>query len=230
MQPFFLYYGGKWRLAKRLGPPQRDRVIEPFAGSAGYSCFWEPKKVSLIERDPLVVGVWRFLKRSSPAELMRLPSNISHVDELPPRVCQEARSLIGFWFNHGLPAPALRRSNWARNPRYAAFFWGETIKLRLASQVQRIRHWKIVQGTWDQAPDVEAHWHVDPPYQNPAGRVYRYNGVNRRELAKWCKRRRGFVQVCENDGAKWLRFEPLSIVHTHRARGYSAEAVFEIEN
>ena len=38
--------------------------------------------------------------------------------------------------------------------------------------------------------DIEAHWHIDPPYQNPAGRVYQYNGVNRRELAKWCKRRR----------------------------------------
>jgi hypothetical protein len=73
-----------------------------------------------------------------------------------------------------------------------------------------------------------AHWHIDPPYQN--GRVYRYNGINRRELAKWYKRRRGFVQVCENDGATWLRFEPLSIVHTHRARGYTAEAIFETEN
>ena len=102
MQPFFLYFGSKWKLAERLGPPQRDHVIEPFAGSAGYSVFWEPKKVTLIERDPVVCGVWKFLQRTSPTELMRLPSNISHVDELPSRVCQEARSLIGFWFNHGL--------------------------------------------------------------------------------------------------------------------------------
>jgi site-specific DNA-adenine methylase len=87
MQPFFLYYGGKWRLAERLGPPQRAHVIEPFAGSAGYCCYWEPKKVTLIDADPVVVGVWKFLKRVSPAELRRLPSNISHVDELPPRVC-----------------------------------------------------------------------------------------------------------------------------------------------
>src|SRR5215469_2285452 len=82
MQPFFLYYGGKWRLAEKLGPPQRDHVIEPFAGSAGYSCFWEPKKVTLIERDPIVFGVWKFLKRVSPAELRRLPSDIRHVDEI----------------------------------------------------------------------------------------------------------------------------------------------------
>jgi site-specific DNA-adenine methylase len=60
MQPFFLYYGGKWRLADRLGPPQRDHVIEPFAGSAGYSVFWEPKKVTLIERDPVVAASGNF--------------------------------------------------------------------------------------------------------------------------------------------------------------------------
>jgi hypothetical protein len=104
----------------------------------------------------VVYGVWKFLQKASPTELLRLPSNISHVDELPPRVCEEAKALIGFWFNHGLPSPALRRSNWARNPRYAAFFWSETIKLRLASQVNRIRHWKILEDTWDRAPDIEA--------------------------------------------------------------------------
>jgi hypothetical protein len=107
MQPFFLFYGGKWRLAERLGPPQRDHVIEPFAGSAGYSVFWEPKKVTLIERDPLVYGVWKYLQRVSPAELKRLPSNISDVDDLPSRVCDEAKSLVGFWFNHGLAGPAV---------------------------------------------------------------------------------------------------------------------------
>jgi hypothetical protein len=230
MQPFFLFYGGKWRLAERLGPPQRQHVVEPFAGSAGYSVFWEPKKVTLIERDPLVYGVWKYLQRVTPAELKRLPSNISNVDELPSRVCEEARSLIGWWFNHGLAGPAVRRSNWARNPRYAAFFWSETIKLRLASQVDRIRHWKIIEGSWEQSPNIQAHWHIDPPYNNNAGHTYRFNGIDHRVLGKWCKRRRGFIQVCENDGATWLPFEPLSIVQTHRARGYSAEAVYEVEN
>jgi hypothetical protein len=47
MKPLFLLYGGKHNLANRLGPPQREHVIEPFAGSAGYSCFWEPRKVTL---------------------------------------------------------------------------------------------------------------------------------------------------------------------------------------
>lgn len=230
MQPFFLYYGGKWRLAERLGPPQRDHVIEPFAGAAGYSTFYEPKHVTLIELDPTVCGVWKFLQRVTPAELMRLPSWITHVDELPSRICEEARWLIGFWFDHGLSKPAVQRSNWARIPFRAGSFWSETIKLRLADQVDRIRHWKIIQGSWEGAPDVLAHWHVDPPYDNAAGRGYCYNQIDRAALGEWCERREDFVQVCENDGATWLRFEPFSMVFTHRPRGYSVEAICEIDN
>lgn len=230
MQPFFSYYGGKWKLAERYGPPQQDHVVEPFAGSAGYSSYWEPKKVTLIERNPVIYGVWKFLQRVSQKELQRLPCNISHVDELPSWVCQEAKSLIGFWFDAGPVKPVVRRSNWARQPMQASHFWSETIKLRLANQVDRIRHWRIIEGSWEQCPDIQAHWHIDPPYDNAAGSLYRYNDIDRASLARWCKNRPGFVQVCENDGATWLPFEPFSIVHTHRARGYSAEAIYEIDN
>ncbi len=230
MLPFFTFYGGKWRLAERYGPPQHKHVIEPFAGSAGYSCFWEPPRVTLIECDPIVYGVWKFLQKVAPRELMRLPSDISGIDELPSSICQEARWLIGFWFNKSLKTPAIRRSNWARHPRYAAFYWSETIKLRLASQIERIRHWRIIEGSWEDAPDVKAHWHIDPPYHNLAGSRYRYTQIDRAKLARWCKRRRCFVQVCENVEATWLPFEPLSIVYGHRHGGSSLEAVCEIEN
>jgi hypothetical protein len=230
MQPFFSYYGGKWKLAKRIGAPQYNHVIEPFAGAAGYSTFWEPKKVTLIELNPVIYGVWKYLQGVPAAELMRLPSNISHVDELPSRVCQEAKWLIGFWFNTGMSTPGKSRCDWARTPCLAASYWSETIKSRLASQVDRIRHWTIIEGSWEQAPDDQAHWHIDPPYKNAAGRLYRCNQIDYSALEKWCKRRRGFVQVCENDGATWLPFKPFSIVKTHRARGYSVEALYEATN
>ena len=97
-------------------------------------------------------------------------------------------------------------------------------------QVDRIRHWTIIQGTWDEAPDIHAHWHIDPPYNNPAGRLYPCNQVDYLALENWCRQRRGFVQVCENDGATWLPFKPFSIVKTHRARGYSVEALYEATN
>jgi site-specific DNA-adenine methylase len=227
MQPFFRYFGGKWKLAKLYGRPMCRHVIEPFAGAAGYSLHWEPKEVTLIEQNPVVYGVWSYLRRVSPAEVMRLPANISHVDELPSRVCEEAKWLIGFWFDNGLTTPKEIRSNWARVPRLAANFWSESIKRRIASQVDRIRHWEIIEGSYEDAPDVKAHWHIDPPYDNQAGQSYVCKDIDHGALARWCLNRLGWRQVCENDGATWLPFEPLSLLNTFRGRGYSFEVMHE---
>ncbi|MGA8614132.1 MAG: hypothetical protein WB760_21145 [Xanthobacteraceae bacterium] len=153
-----------------------------------------------------------------------------HVDELPSWVCPEARWLIGFNLDHSVTRPAARRSNWSQRPWRWGSSWSETKKSLIASQVDRIRHWKIIEGSYEQAPDVEAHWFVDPPYDNAAGRNYRYHDIDYAALAEWCKSRRGFVQVCENDGATWLPFEPFGVVPSHRPRGYSREATFVIDN
>lgn len=37
LKPFFTYFGGKYRIAPRYPKPQYNTIIEPFAGSAGYS-------------------------------------------------------------------------------------------------------------------------------------------------------------------------------------------------
>jgi hypothetical protein len=229
MKPFFLLFGGKHKLAHRLGSPQRDHVIEPFAGSAGYSVFWEPRRVTLVERDPVIAGIWQFLKRSSAKDIMRLPVDIDTIDDIPRRICQEAKWLVGFWFNHGNAQPAISRSNWARQPRHRASFWSDTIRLRLAHQVSQIRHWRIIEGDWRDAPDVSGHWHVDPPY-TMAGKLYRYSNVDYAALADWCLSRKGYVQVCENAGADWLPFEEYAALSDRHRTGVAAEAVFETEN
>ena len=47
LKPFFSYFGGKWRTAKHYPGPSRDLIIEPFAGSAGYSVRHPHKAVIL---------------------------------------------------------------------------------------------------------------------------------------------------------------------------------------
>src|SRR5205823_13183454 len=137
--------------------------------------------------------------------IMRLPVEIDATDELPSWVCQEARDLVGFWMNRAVTQPAKRRSDWARHPDTRAKYWGPRIRWRIASQVSRIRHWEIIQGDYGQAPDVEAHWQVDPPYV-AAGRHYRFHYVDRPTLADWCRQRKGFVQVCGASGEDYLPF------------------------
>ena len=228
MKPMFLLLGGKHKLARHLGRPRYSHVIECFAGSAGFSTYWEPPKVTLIERDPTIAGIWRYLIKATPEEIMRLPSRIDDVAELPGNTCEEARHLIGMWMNRATAQPVKRRSKWAKRPYYAPFFWGEQIKLRLATQVDQIKHWQLIEGSYEQAPDIVGHWHVDPPYE-VAGHHYRYNNIDRAALADWCRQRRGFVQVCEAEGASWLPFEPLAEVTTHHNRARtSREAVYEM--
>src|ERR1017187_4954833 len=67
VRPFFGYYGGKWRDALKHYPePLFETIVEPFAGSAGYSLRYADRKVVLCELDPILASVWRYLVRVKP--------------------------------------------------------------------------------------------------------------------------------------------------------------------
>jgi len=227
MKPMWNYYGAKYKMARRLGPPQRDHVIEPFAGSACYSCYWEPRQVTIVEIDPVIYGVWAYMHRTSADEIMKLPI-VDHVNELPAGTPQEAKWLVGFNLNHGNAAPANARSVWGKTFRER--FWGPRARGRIASQVDKIRHWKIVHGSYADMDNTDAHWHIDPPYQGRPGRYYKHNEVDYAALAAWCRSRKGFVHVCEGPDADWLPFVPFSTIKgtagSHRL-GWSAEVLYQ---
>src|SRR5690348_1211068 len=105
MRPFFLLYGGKWRISRVYGPPRYPQVIEPFAGGAGYSVYWEPKHVTLIERDPLIAGLWKYLIKAKPGEILSIPTNVDCRGDLHHQP-QEAKPLVGFWFDRARTEPA----------------------------------------------------------------------------------------------------------------------------
>jgi hypothetical protein len=226
MRPVALYFGGKWALARRYGPPQRRHVIEPFAGFAGYSTYWEPEQVTLIEKDPQIVAVWKYLQRVSANEIMAIPTEIDSVDEL--HACEEAKWLVGWWFNRATKEPAKQRSRWARSDKYRNLFWGAQIRRRIANQVEKIRHWQVTEGTYEQAPDADAHWFIDPPYPI-TGRHYRCNHIDYAQVAQWCQTRRGYVQVCSNSESSWLPFRLFTLGNNHRTRRFACEGIYEFE-
>lgn len=227
LQPFFCYFGGKWRAAKRYPTPQHETVIEPFAGGAGYALTYHDRRVILYEVDPTIYGLWSYLTRVKPSEILALPSQVEHVDDV--KGAQEARWLVGFWLNKGGTTPKKTPSVWARSGIRPNSFWGQTIKERIAAQVDHIRHWDVRNVSYTTAENETATWFVDPPYQGECGRAYRFRTIDYPALGTWCQERRGQVLVCEQDGADWLPFKPFhTIKATPGARGksYSKEVLW----
>ena len=232
LKPFFSFYGGKWRAAPKYPAPQHDRIIEPFAGSAGYSVRYHERNIVLYDKDPVIAGLWDYLIHVSSKEIMSLPSELRHIDDL--RCCQEAKWLIGFWLNKGSSAPSKQPSAWMRSGIRPSSYWGEVIKERIAGQVDKIRHWKVYNTSFEYIPDQPATWFVDPPYQK-AGLRYKHGSksVDFDALSQWCRSRSGQIIVCENDGADWLPFTHFADIKSNpgsRGKGKSKEAICLISN
>lgn len=226
LRPFFSFFGGKWRIAPRYPAPAHDILVEPFAGSAGYATRYPDRKVVLVERDPIIASLWRWLIRVPAEEIRALPliEPDQRVDELG--VCPDAESLIGFWCNKGCTTPRKQiTTTWGT--KYPDQFWHAGIRERVASQVDAIRHWTVIEGDYFSfgAGGLPATWFIDPPYCGASrvravrggGKVqrvlvgdrYRFgaSAIDFVRLASWCQSRRGQVIVCENVGATWLPFE-----------------------
>lgn len=228
LKPFFTFYGGKRRAAPRYPAPRYDTIREPFAGSAGYSVLHAEKRVILSDIDPIIVGVWDYLIKTPSSEILLLPDLHSGEDVRSLPIPQEAQWLIGFWLNKGASRPRRMPSAWMRSGTHNDSYWGSAIRARIASQVEKIRHWTIRHGSWDTEPDDEATWFVDPPYET-AGTHYRFSCIDYRSLGEWCMSRRGQVMVCENVGAKWLPFQEFADIKgnpSKRGGKVSREAIW----
>ncbi|MDB5490460.1 MAG: hypothetical protein JWO78_309 [Micavibrio sp.] len=82
MKPFFSYFGSKYKLANKYGAPRYETVIEPFAGSAAYSVYWEPKNVILIDKSPVIVSIWNYLINATENQIMDLPTDFDVIADL----------------------------------------------------------------------------------------------------------------------------------------------------
>jgi hypothetical protein len=232
LRPFFSFYGSKWRLAPKYPEPKYDTIIEPFAGSAGYSLHYPNRQVILVERDPRIAAIWSWLISASPDDVMALPTlkqgeSLSDYD-----VPQEARWLMGYWINQSQGQPRnVVTSYGATDGKGKGYDRLAIWKPRVISQLSAIRHWVVIQGTYSDAPNTSATWFIDPPYQIAGSVQYRFNSesLDFTSLSVWCQMRAGQVIVCENEGASWLPFDPFSIQQGTSANGkvnYSKEVVW----
>ena len=236
LRPFFSYFGGKWRTAKHYPAPRQDLIVEPFAGSAGYSVRHPHKAVILNDLDPVVCGTWDYLIRAPEEEILSLPEwdgTWATTDDI--KIPQEARWLIGWWINKGSSRPGKTPTTWMRSvPPTGENFWGAGIKARIARQQQFIRHWIVTSKDYSDLPNLDATWFIDPPYQE-AGKEYKHgaSGIDFSELGAWCSSRNGQAIVCENKGAEWLPvrdFRDIKASPGARRTGVSKEVIWTNES
>ena len=92
--------------------------------------------------------------------------------------------------------------------------------------MEEIKHWKVLNVSYEAAEVEEATWFVDPPYRS-MGKHYRHGpkGIDYRHLGEWCKALPGQVIVCEEASADWLPFRPLYRARNVRNSRY-VEGVF----
>jgi hypothetical protein len=216
--PFFPIFGSKWRLARRYPAPEHDDVFEPFAGGAGYATFYDCPRVHLYDADPIVSGVWSYLIRATPAEILALPEMPAvgdHVDNyaLP----QEAKWLIGFWLNRGSAQPKKSRTAYSARTDRAQLNWGSRAKERIARQLPLLAGWTVTNASYEMAPAIEATWFVDPPYFDK-GKYYRFPFSDFAALGAWCHARKGLMIACEGPGATWLPFSALGSFKSTKGR------------
>jgi len=233
LKPFFQYYGSKWRAALLYPAPEYATIVEPFAGGASYALRYPDHKVHLLEKSPVVAGIWDYLVNVSASEILALPDVPAGatIRDLP--IPPEAQNLIGFWLETGVSHPRPRPCKRMRGPNLSkVLFWGPRVRERIARQLDAIRHWRVYLCAYEDvpSPQLRATWFVDPPYQE-AGRHYRHGSdkIDFAHLGQWCRDLQGQVIVCENDGANWLPFRYLASTQANirgTPKKRSAEAIW----
>ncbi len=220
------YYGSKSKIAYYYPAPKHNTIIEPFAGAARYSLFYaKPEtQVILCDKYQVVADLWRFLiERATPESILNLPILEPKENLDNYALLKEEKYLIGFFLNNGSAQP--KKSPAKFNS------WNAAKRQEIADNLQKIKHWKIFCGTYQDVPNENATWFIDPPYQTQ-GKWYQSSvnnkSINYADLADYCKTRSGQVIVCENIEAKWLPFKPLVSFHGQLHR--KTEAIWTTEN
>lgn len=206
MKPFFKYFGSKYLLAKDY-PKPIGVVCESFAGSACYSLFYDVEKAILIDKDERVIKIWEYLINVDKDEILNLPNikpGTSIDDYIWPT--EGAKLLASCWVNTSPFRKTYPSIDKCLKYKWDKKLWGDTVKIRIANQLEKIRNWKAICTDYQQVPENVDTLFIDPPYQKE-GIAYKYGTklIDYDQLGEWVKNRNEkLIIVCEQDGANWL--------------------------
>jgi site-specific DNA-adenine methylase len=195
----FKWFGSKWMASRHYPRPRGESIIEPFAGSAGYSLRHSGKKVTVAESDHNLSRLWQWLIQSQEEEILSIPiNNKEGADILLMPLSDGQKLLLKNWQRTNNVSECWTISPWGNKPGQ----WTENCRKRVANDIKYIKHWKVYDGDGfsllesELANDPLATWLIDPPYLYN----YRYkNGscFDYERLASAVKALKGQVIACE---------------------------------
>lgn len=158
--PMFKWFGSKWLSAKRYPKPEHNKIIEPFAGGAGYSLNYCDKEVYIWEDDPNISRLWFWLiNEATSSDILDIPINVSEGTDIRTLGLSKGQSLLlKHWQRTNNVGDCWTISPWGNLPGQ----WTENTRARVAEEHKAINHWKISESV--NFIDTPATWFIDPPY------------------------------------------------------------------
>lgn len=218
------YYGAKTNIVDLYPKPKHGKIIEPFAGSARYALKYFDREVLLVDKYEVIVKIWKWLQLCSPADILKLPTKLNPGQTLDDFNfdCEEQLNLMGFLISKGGERPRKKPSPWVHTHRPNNINFSLH---RIAKNINKIKHWQIMHGSYEDINNQNATWFIDPPYVKGGGKYVMSNkNIDFDSLSKWCLGRQGQVIVCESASATWLPFK--AMVSTSGTKGKQFEGIY----
>ena len=203
------YYGSKKSIIDYYPPPKYGKIIEPFVGAGSYALKYWDRRVTIMDKYEVIYMIWKWLQSCERKDIDNLPHRLMQGQTLNDFKfsCNEAKLLMGFIIAKGIERPRVKPTERAIVDR------PNTINLalnKIKNYLPKIKHWEIIHGSYQDLPNEEVTWFIDPPYQF-GGATYVENKIDFPALGEWCKSRQGQVIVCENTKADWMDFKPMIV-------------------
>lgn len=220
--PLFKWFGSKWSASKHYPEPRHGVIVEPFAGSAGYSLRHHEKDVILAENNVHILALWRWLvNEAAEGDIRDIPINIPEGTDIRTLGLSDGQALLlKTWQRTNNVGDCWTVSSWGNKPGQ----WTENTRNRVAGEHHLVKHWHVTDDAFllMKTADRACTWFIDPPYQH--NYQYRSAPVDHAELARIVGGLDGQIIACEAACPKtgrlpdWLPFEPFRETVTSRRK------------
>jgi hypothetical protein len=162
LHPLFKWFGSKWSASKLYPKPEHQIIIEPYAGSAGYSLNYSDRDVYIYDSHPALGKLWPWLIHAATQQLiLDIPINLPVGTNIRTIGLSEGQQLLlRMWQRTNNCSDCWTVSKWGSLPGQ----WTANTRARVAEEVSGIKHWKWgdLGSSWKWS--TPATWHIDPPY------------------------------------------------------------------